>query len=72
MPDEYYSWTGLLALALGGLLVGFGARYADGCTSGHAITGLSSLSWVSFVAKLSFYVGGLIMTHLIQPILLPF
>ena len=64
LPDSYYSWGGLLRLALGGLLVGFGVRYADGCTSGHTIMGISSLHWPSIVASASFFVGGLIMVHL--------
>jgi hypothetical protein len=65
LPDVYYTWPGLLRLALGGLLVGFGVRYADGCTSGHTIMGISSLHWPSLVASISFFVGGLIMVHLL-------
>jgi len=68
LPDHYYSWSGVFTLALGGLLVGFGTRYADGCTSGHSIMGLSSLQWVSLVATISFFIGGLLMTHVIRPI----
>jgi hypothetical protein len=49
-------------LFAGGLLVGFGTRYADGCTSGHSIMGMSSLKWPSLVATLSFFVGGLVLT----------
>jgi len=67
LPDDYYSGSGLIRLALGGLLVGFGVRYADGCTSGHTITGLSNLQWPSLVATISFFVGGLIMTYLLLP-----
>ena len=55
---------GLLILAVGGLLVGFGARYAGGCTSGHAISGLSNLQWPSLIAVLGFFIGGLTMIHL--------
>jgi len=69
LPPEYYSWGGLIALAIGGLLVGFGTRYADGCTSGHSIMGMSNLHWVSLVATISFFIGGLTMTHLIFPLL---
>ena len=49
VPGEVFSWEGLLTLPglvmiIGGsFLVGFGARYAGGCTSGHAITGLADL-----------------------------
>jgi uncharacterized membrane protein YedE/YeeE len=53
----------------GGLLVGFGARYAGGCTSGHAISGLSNLQLPSLIAVTGFFIGGLIMIHLIYPIL---
>jgi hypothetical protein len=54
----------------GGFLVGFGARYAGGCTSGHAISGLSALELPSLIAVLGFFVGGLIVTHLLLPLLL--
>jgi len=60
---------GLLILAIGGLLVGFGARYAGGCTSGHAISGLSNLQWPSLIAVLGFFIGGLTMIHLIFPLI---
>ncbi|WP_282123882.1 YeeE/YedE family protein [Algibacter mikhailovii] len=60
---------GVLLLVIGGLLVGFGTRYADGCTSGHAITGLSSLQKPSLIAVIGFFIGGLIMTNFILPLL---
>ncbi len=60
-------WAILLG---GGFLVGFGARYAGGCTSGHAISGLSNLQLPSLVAVVGFFVGGLAMTHLLLPLLL--
>ncbi|WP_339707817.1 YeeE/YedE thiosulfate transporter family protein [uncultured Kriegella sp.] len=59
----------LLLLSVGGLLVGFGARYAGGCTSGHAISGLSSLELPSLIAVIGFFIGGLVMIHLIFPLL---
>lgn len=59
----------LLLLLFGGALVGFGARYAGGCTSGHAITGLAALQVPSLVAVVGFFVGGLVMTHLLFPLL---
>lgn len=62
LPDHYYSVGGALLLFVGGLLIGFGARYADGCTSGHAIMGIANLKWPSLVATVAFFVGGLIMT----------
>jgi uncharacterized membrane protein YedE/YeeE len=64
------SWQGWVFIVLGGFLVGFGSRYAGGCTSGHAITGLSNLQWVSLVAVVGFFVGGLIVTHLLYPVIL--
>lgn len=63
--------TSLLALLLGGLLVGFGTRWANGCTSGHAISGLSSLQWTSLIAVIGFFIGGLVVTHFVLPVLLP-
>jgi uncharacterized membrane protein YedE/YeeE len=61
--------SGLLFMVVGGFLVGFGTRYANGCTSGHSITGLSNLQWVSLVATISFFAGGLLVTHLLYPLL---
>ncbi|GAA3599555.1 YeeE/YedE thiosulfate transporter family protein [Flavivirga amylovorans] len=75
VPNEMYSIEaltspkGLLLLILGGLLVGFGTRYAGGCTSGHAITGLSSLQKPSLIAVIGFFIGGLIMTNFILPLI---
>jgi len=61
--------TTVTLLVLGGLLVGFGTRYAGGCTSGHAITGLSSLQKPSLIAVVGFFIGGLIMTNFILPLI---
>lgn len=74
VPDWYtwaalFTWKGLLFIVGGGFLVGFGARYAGGCTSGHAISGLSALELPSLVAVLGFFMGGLTMTYLIFPLL---
>jgi hypothetical protein len=57
----------IFLLAIGGFLVGFGARYAGGCTSGHAITGLSQLQVGSLIAVIGFFIGGLVVTHFIYP-----
>lgn len=76
LPDEIYSLDtmlslkGFLILIGAGLLVGFGARYAGGCTSGHGIVGLSNLSRESFIAIAGFFIGGLIMTWFILPYIL--
>lgn len=59
----------LIILILGGFLVGFGARYAGGCTSGHAISGLSNLQIPSLIAVVGFFVGGLVMIHLLYPLI---
>ncbi len=63
------SVKGFLILLVGGILVGFGARYAGGCTSGHAISGLSNLQIPSLVAVVGFFIGGLIMTHFVLPLI---
>jgi len=67
--EALFSWRGLLIIAGGGLLVGFGARYAGGCTSGHAISGMSALQLGSLIAVIGFFLGGLFMTHLIFPLI---
>lgn len=75
LPPEIYSWKNVLSikgiaiLIIAGFLVGFGTRYAGGCTSGHAITGLSNLQLPSLVAVIGFFIGGLIMTHFLIPII---
>lgn len=63
------SLKGSLLFLEGGFLIGFGTRYAGGCTSGHAISGLSNLQWPSFIAVIGFFIGGLVMTHLLFPII---
>ncbi|QEK50410.1 YeeE/YedE family protein [Pedobacter aquae] len=63
------SFKGILVLLIGGLLVGFGSRYAGGCTSGHAISGLSNLQIPSLVAVIGFFIGGLAMTYFILPLI---
>lgn len=61
---------GFLLVVVGGFLVGFGTRYAGGCTSGHSIMGMSNLQWPSLVATVSFFAGGLLMTWVILPMIL--
>lgn len=60
----------LALLALSGVLVGFGTRYGGGCTSGHAITGLSTLQWPSLVATVSFFAGGILSANVLLPLFL--
>ncbi len=75
LPAELFSWEnvftpkGMSILIAGGFLVGFGTRYAGGCTSGHAITGLSSLQLPSLIAVIGFFIGGLVMIHLLFPLI---
>ncbi|THH37983.1 YeeE/YedE family protein [Neolewinella litorea] len=78
VPDELYAMDRLLQplnwlfLVVGGFLIGFGTRWAGGCTSGHAISGLANLQLPSLVAVIGFFIGGLVMTWLILPFLLPY
>ena len=61
---------GFIVLVVGGFLVGFGTRYAGGCTSGHAIMGISNLQVPSVIATISFMAGGFLMANLILPYIL--
>ncbi len=76
LPKEIFSWNalftlrGLIMVIGGGFLVGFGTRYAGGCTSGHSIMGLSNLQWPSLVATTCFMAGGFFMAKLILPYIL--
>jgi uncharacterized membrane protein YedE/YeeE len=68
----FFNWTspkGLALLLAGGFLVGFGARYAGGCTSGHSISGLANLQLASLLATVGFFVGGIVATFLVLPVL---
>lgn len=75
-PPDFFNWSNLLTLKgfivmiIGGFLVGFGTRYAGGCTSGHSIMGLANLQWPSLVATICFMIGGFIMANLILPFIL--
>jgi len=76
VPIEIINWSsiltlkGFLMIVVGGFLIGFGTRYAGGCTSGHSIMGLATLQWPSLVATCCFMLGGIIMANLILPIIL--
>ena len=67
--ENLFSLKGIIIIVLGGFMIGFGTRWAGGCTSGHAISGLSNLQLPSLVAVIGFFIGGLIMTHLLFPII---
>ncbi|WP_223032792.1 YeeE/YedE family protein [Hanstruepera marina] len=75
LPTELFGvsalsdFKSLAILIIGGFLVGFGARYAGGCTSGHAISGLSNLQLPSLIAVVGFFIGGLVMVHFLFPLI---
>lgn len=64
LPDRYHTTEGYIQLFIGGVLVGFGTRYANGCTSGHSIFGLSILQSSSLKATIAFFAGGLLYTFI--------
>lgn len=74
-PASLFSWKALLSwptvlmLTVGGFLVGFGTRWANGCTSGHGITGLANMQWPSLLAVCGFFIGGLLATHALFPLI---
>lgn len=78
VPVQIFNWSNLLTLkgfimvVIGGFVVGFGTRYAGGCTSGHAIMGISTLQWPSVIATCCFMLGGIIMANFILPYILSF
>jgi uncharacterized membrane protein YedE/YeeE len=65
--ENLFTLRGLLFFVVGGFMVGFGTRYAGGCTSGHAIMGISNLQWPSVIATCCFMAGGFLMVHAIFP-----
>ncbi|TDQ21980.1 YeeE/YedE family protein [Tenacibaculum caenipelagi] len=75
VPNEIFSIDNMLTLKgfaillIAGILIGFGTRYAGGCTSGHAITGLSSLQLPSLIAVIGFFIGGLLMIWVVFPLI---
>lgn len=76
LPPEIFSlaslgtFKGFLFIVVGGFLVGFGTRYAGGCTSGHSIMGLSNLQWPSLVATICFMAGGILVANFVIPLVL--
>lgn len=76
LPQELFTLSnlftlqGFLLIIVGGFLVGFGTRYARGCTSGHGIFGLASLQWVSLLAVIAFFIGGIICSYILLPSIL--
>ena len=76
MPESLFNFSNLLSIkgflliVVGGFLVGFGTRYAGGCTSGHGIFGLSTLQWPSLIATALFFLGGIIVSNWVLPYIL--
>ena len=67
--NQIFTLKGLIFMVLGGFLVGFGTRYAGGCTSGHAIMGLSNLQLPSLIATCCFMAGGFFVSNILLPII---
>jgi len=76
VPNQLFTWANLFTLkgfvmmVLGGFLIGFGTRYGGGCTSGHAIMGLSTLQWPSLIATCCFMAGGILVANFVLPFIL--
>jgi uncharacterized membrane protein YedE/YeeE len=68
--EKFLTLKGFIMIVVGGFLIGFGSRYAGGCTSGHSISGMANLQWPSLVATCCFFIGGLIMANFILPFIL--
>ena len=73
LPESIFIFDGslfqFLLLSIGGLLIGIGTRYAGGCSSGHAISGLSNFQLPSLIAVIGFFLGGIIMVHFLFPLI---
>lgn len=71
LPQKWLSKFGLTPVLrtttafLGGILMGLGSRWANGCTSGHGISGAMQLTVSSWLATICFFAGGLIVAFLI-------
>ena len=78
VPNELFNWEslftikGFFLIIVGGFLVGFGTRYAGGCTSGHSIMGISNLQLPSLIATCCFMIGGFIVANVVIPFILKF
>ncbi|HEX6180038.1 MAG TPA: YeeE/YedE thiosulfate transporter family protein [Chitinophagaceae bacterium] len=76
LPAEVFAWQhllsarGLIMIVGGGFFIGFGTRYAGGCTSGHSIMGMSNLQWPSLVATICFMAGGFLVANILLPVIL--
>ncbi len=76
VPAQLMNWEalftlrGLVMMVGGGFLVGFGTRYAGGCTSGHSIMGIANLQLPSLIATVCFMIGGFLMANVLLPVIL--
>ena len=55
----------VIVALIGGICLGFGSRWADGCTSGHGISGTLQLTISSWISAICFFIGGILMAQLI-------
>ena len=75
-PAQLFSFAalktipGVIVILFGGLLIGFGSRYAGGCVSGHSMTGISDLQWTSMLATACIFAGGIFTAYFLLPIIL--
>ena len=68
--DALLTWRGIIIILLGGFLVGFGTRWAGGCTSGHGIFGLSTFQLPSLIATITFFAFGILTSWFLLPLVL--
>ena len=66
---KIYDFSNIFIFFIGGMFIGYGSRYANGCTAGHCIMGISQFSLSSLISTVSFFIGGLFVSHIIIPII---
>jgi len=75
VPDLWQSAFGgnpllrMIAAMIGGIFLGFGARWANGCTSGHGISGTLQLAVSSWISAICFFIGGILAAYFIYHII---
>jgi hypothetical protein len=65
--ESIFTLKGFFFFVVGGFLVGFGTRYAGGCTSGHSIMGLANFQFSSLIATICFMIGGFFSANILLP-----
>jgi uncharacterized membrane protein YedE/YeeE len=70
--ENLFTLKGLFFFVIGGFLIGFGTRYAGGCTSGHTIMGISNLQMPSVIATCFFMIGGFFSSNVLLPLIFKF